>query len=158
EVTANQERHRAEEAARRLAGALQEKQTQLDRAEFVAYAFRLREARQEIQRGQGEQARLILHTCNPNLSLWEHEYLLRLSIAPNQEPRALGGHGGVVRSLAFSPDGKRLASASDDMTVRVWNMRTGQETRSLKGHTKAVNDVAFSPDGKLLVSGGGDGL
>ena len=59
--------------------------------------------------------------------------------------------------MAFSPDGKRLASASYDETVKVWDAATGQETLTLKGHTSAVTSVAFSPDGKRLASASGDG-
>ena len=57
-------------------------------------------------------------------------------------------------SVAFSPDGKRLASASRDGTVKVWDAATGQEIRTLKGHTGFVTSVAFSPDGKRLASAG----
>jgi WD40 repeat protein len=58
------------------------------------------------------------------------------------------------RKVAFSPDGKRLAFAADDNTVKVCDAQTGQELRVLKGHTQWVSSVAFSPDGKRLASGG----
>jgi WD40 repeat protein/serine/threonine protein kinase len=65
------------------------------------------------------------------------------------------GHTDAVNSVAFSPDSKRLASASQDTTVKVWDAQTGGELVSLKGHTDPVNDVAFSPDGKRLASASG---
>ena len=55
-------------------------------------------------------------------------------------------------SLAFSPDGKRLAGAATDHTVKVWDAQTGQELLTLKGHTEQVLSVAFSADGKRLAS------
>jgi Flp pilus assembly protein TadD len=55
-----------------------------------------------------------------------------------------------VTSVAFSPDGQRLASASDDGTVKVWDAHKGQQVLSLKGHTGPVLSVAFSPDGQAV--------
>ena len=69
----------------------------------------------------------------------------------------LTGHTGAVDSMAFSPDGKTLASGSSDGTIRLWEVATGRPIGSpLTGHTGWVLSVAFSPDGKTLASGGKD--
>lgn len=70
--------------------------------------------------------------------------------------RTLTGHTGPVNSAAFSPDGKRIVSASDDKTLRLWDSETGEEIITLTGHTGFVYSVAFSPDGKMIVSGSSD--
>ena len=69
----------------------------------------------------------------------------------------LKGHTSAVRSLAFSLDGTRMASASRDQTVKVWDMKTYQEVISLRGHTDTVRAVAFSPDGTQIASASLDG-
>lgn len=65
-------------------------------------------------------------------------------------------HLASIYSVAFSPDGKRLASASEDKTVKVWDAESGQEVFTLKDHTDQVTSVAFSPDGKRLATGSWD--
>jgi WD40 repeat protein len=70
--------------------------------------------------------------------------------------QTLEGHCLGVLAVAFSPDGKLLASGSHDETVGLWDLATGASLQTLKGHSERVNAVAFSPDGKLLASGSSD--
>lgn len=75
---------------------------------------------------------------------------------PVGEIRKFLGHTDVVWGVAFSPDGKRAVSGSEDKTIRLWDIATGKETRRLEGHRSTVNSVFFTPDGKRVVSGGDD--
>ncbi|MEN6643793.1 MAG: HEAT repeat domain-containing protein [Armatimonadia bacterium] len=70
-------------------------------------------------------------------------------------PSTLKGHTNWVSSVAFSPDGKLLASGSKDASVKLWSLPEEKLQATLEGHTDKVNSVAFSPDGKLLASGSG---
>jgi WD40 repeat protein len=58
--------------------------------------------------------------------------------------------------VAFSPDGRYLASGSCDNTAKVWDLETGKEVTTLRGHIGYVMAVTFSPDGKLLATAGGN--
>jgi len=67
--------------------------------------------------------------------------------------RTLSGHEDAVYSVAFSPDGRLLASGSHDDTIKLWEVETGRLVRTLSGHKEWVWSVTFSPDSRLLVSG-----
>jgi WD40 repeat protein len=68
----------------------------------------------------------------------------------------LTGYTSDVWSVAFSPDGRLLASGSNDKTIKLWEVASGSLVRTLSGHTDWVRSVAFSPDGRLLASGSYD--
>ncbi|MEB3215400.1 MAG: hypothetical protein VKN72_03935, partial [Nostocales cyanobacterium 94392] len=68
----------------------------------------------------------------------------------------LKGHTASVQGVSFSPDGKTLASASNDETVKLWDLNSGRVIQSFKGHITYVRSISFSPDGKTLASGSWD--
>ena len=78
------------------------------------------------------------------------------SAARHQELLTLPGHRDCVRTVAWSPDGRRLATGSGDARAKVWDVETGKELLTLRGHSDSVYSVAWSPDGKQLATGGWD--
>ena len=66
------------------------------------------------------------------------------------------GHTAELSSVAFSPDGKQLATASFDRTVRLWEATTGKPVRTLAGHQDLVLSVSYRGDGKQIASGSSD--
>ncbi|MGR3936958.1 nSTAND1 domain-containing NTPase [Streptomyces sp. BRA346] len=70
----------------------------------------------------------------------------------------LTGHTSAVQSTAFSSDGRTLASASFDHSVKLWDVRSHRLLATLLGHTDVVNTVAFSPDGRTLATAGNDSV
>ena len=62
------------------------------------------------------------------------------------------GHSGMIAAVAFHPDGKTLASAGYDQTIKLWDVVTGELRLTLAGHTANIIALAFSPDGDTLIS------
>jgi WD40 repeat protein/serine/threonine protein kinase len=120
-----------------------------DAAEFQRYFHHIARAAAGWREGNMIGVEKLLDECPPERRSWEWHYLKRLC---HSDLLTLRGHSDAVHGVAYSPDGTRLASASADGTVKVWDAITGQELLTLRGHTGAVGAVAYSPDGKQLAS------
>lgn len=103
----------------------------------------------------------ILFAANAVAATWpldhavlpEAEEQLRHAVSASHVRLTLNGHTKQVWSVAWSPDGKRLASGSHDGTARVWDAASGKELLTLNGNAGYVSSVAWSPDGKRLATG-----
>jgi WD40 repeat protein/serine/threonine protein kinase len=144
---------RADENAEKMRQEKEESDRQRDRAEGFLYASQLESAQSAWRENDPRVARLHLTETNPERRGWEYRLLDNLFNHLGQ--RTFHGHTGTVFSVCFSPDGRRLASASGDGTVKVWDTDRGQEIFTTKERYNFwVTSVSFSPDGRRLASGG----
>jgi WD40 repeat protein len=89
-----------------------------------------------------DDERLLLHDDRNFLHVWR----------PHSEQPQPAGHSREAWCVAFSPDGKLLASGSDDHTIKLWDVPTAREVATLNGHFATVSQIRFSPDGSRLAS------
>src|SRR6266540_2645043 len=161
---AAKQRTEAEEQRRVAVRQRAEAQTQRDRAVWqeqsnrrLLYAAHMNLAQQAWENSEVGRVDELLephrpHSGEEELRGFEWYYLWRLS----HRFLSILRHNDTVYSVAFSPDGKRLATGSFDSTVKLWDAATGQETLTLKGHVNGVCSVAFSADGRWLATGSDD--
>jgi WD40 repeat protein/serine/threonine protein kinase len=91
--------------------------------------------------------------AEPAVFVWEVDWDAKTY---NDRPlHILKGHTRYVFKVAFSPDGRYLASGSWDATVKIWDVNTGQELQTLRGHAGSIYGLAFSPDGRRLATASG---
>src|SRR5262249_54313495 len=136
-----------------IARALQSETQALERERVESYFHRIALAHSELSVHNLRRALDLLNECPEDLRDWEWHYLRGLC---QRDPVTLQGHGGGVRGIAFSPDGRSLATANADGTVGLFDAGTGVEFAALRGHKRKVRSVAFHPLGTRLASVGTD--
>jgi WD40 repeat protein len=121
-------------------------------------------AHSEAQRDRDPELSLLL-AAEAVSATWERgrppvlqaEAALRRALFEVPVLRILSGHEAGVKTIAFDKDGRRVVTASQDGTARIWEAETGKPLRSLTGHAGSVNDAAFGPDGSSVLTAGDDG-
>ncbi len=117
------------------------------------YAASLSSADLGLRAHETSEAKRRLRSCERELRGWEWQHL---ALRADASVRVLRGHEQAVRSVTVQPDGARIATGSDDGTVRLWDAGSGELEATAAGHGDVVAAVTFAPDGLRLASGSHD--
>jgi predicted Ser/Thr protein kinase len=118
-------------------------------AQRQTYFAEIGRAEAKLEAGDNLQAALVLERIGGEHRGWEYGYLRR---RVEGTVLTLRGHTAEAIAVCYSPEGSRLATASEDKTVKVWDVRSGAELFSLRGHAGRVTAVCYSPDGMRLAT------
>jgi hypothetical protein len=149
-----EQQRQTQEALRNKTVALAATSADLRRERQASYFQRIALAEAERLAGRFGHLERALAECPADLRGWEWRYLRQSS---RHEPLAFLGHTGEVWDAVISPDGRRLASASFDYTIKLWHTATGLLERTLDGHEARAYSVGFDKEGTRLVSASADG-
>jgi WD40 repeat protein/serine/threonine protein kinase len=160
EAEQSRERQRAEDEAERArlaegeqARARAEAERVREEAEWDAYVANIGAAKTALEHNEMATVRARLAACPQRFRGWEWRHL---DARADDSLAVLRGHEDMVKSAAFSPDGARVVTASQDNTARLWDVATGRETAVLRGHQNWVWGAAFSRDGARVVTASED--